>query len=201
MVKTAAVVSIGLDEGHRLRLIEELDADQLYEVVVANRAFLAQWMPWAAHQTLGGTLEFIRSSRRQLDANQGFQAAILERHAIVGVIGFHRLDWQNRSTSIGYWIAEAAQGQGTVTSGARALVRHAFEVWNLNRVEIRAGVDNTRSRRVPERLGFRHEGVLRQAERVGDRYVDHVVYAVLARDWSDGRAGYKRETIHRPTGR
>ena len=141
-------------------------------------------MPWSHSQTLEGTLEFIRETRRQLGSNQGFQAAITDRGTIIGVIGFHRLDWQNRLTSIGYWIAEAAQGRGTVTCAARALVDHAFDVWSLNRVEIRAGLQNIRSRRIPERLGFTREGVLREAERVGERYVDHVLYAMLARDWS-----------------
>jgi len=69
------------------------------------------------------------------------------------------------------------------------LVDHAFGAWRLHRVEIRAGVENARSRAIPERLGFRREGVLREAERVGDRYVDQVVYAVLAGDWpGPGRA-------------
>jgi ribosomal-protein-serine acetyltransferase len=59
-------------------------------------------------------------------------------------------------------------------------------------VEIRAGVGNRRSRAVAERLGFRQEGVLSEAELVGDHYIDHVVYAMLARDWSgaaDGSGG------------
>jgi ribosomal-protein-serine acetyltransferase len=52
-----------------------------------------------------------------------------------------------------------------------------------NRVEIRADVENRRSRAIPERLGFELEGVLRQAQRLGETYRDQVVYAVLARDW------------------
>ena len=71
-----------------------------------------------------------------------------------------------------------------MTSAVIALTDHAFDTWRLNRIEIRAAVGNRRSRAVPERLGFTEEGVLREAELVGDRYVDHVVYAILARDWS-----------------
>lgn len=72
-----------------------------------------------------------------------------------------------------------------MTEAARALVDHALFVWRLNRVEIRAAVGNERSRAIPERLGFRNEGTLRRVERVGDRYLDCVVYSVLAADWSD----------------
>lgn len=64
------------------------------------------------------------------------------------------------------------------------LVDHAFGPLGLNRVVIRAGVDNHRSRAVAERLGFVLEGVAREAERCPDgRYVDHAVYAMLAANW------------------
>ena len=46
-----------------------------------------------------------------------------------------------------------------------------------------AAVENARSRAIPERLGFREEGVLRQVERVAGRMLDGVVYAMLADDW------------------
>jgi ribosomal-protein-serine acetyltransferase len=177
------VLSFRIDDRRSLRLYEEADAEELYEVTAANREYLARWMPWARDQSLEGTREFIRTSRRQLAENQGFQLAITVDGRIVGGLGFHRLDWENRSTSIGYWIAEGAQGQGTVTEAVRALVNHAFTTWKMNRVEIRAGVENLRSRAIPTRLGFVEEGVMRQAERVGDRVIDHVVYAMLAQDW------------------
>lgn len=172
-----------LGEGRWLRLFEERDADELYAVVDANRDYLSRWMPWSAAQTREATLEFIRASRRQLAENQGVQLAIIDSDRIVGTIGYHRLDWQSGLTSLGYWIAEHAQGRGTVTAAAAALVDHAFDVWNFNRIEIRAGIENRRSRAIPERLGFREEGVQRQAERINGRWIDHVVYAVLADDW------------------
>ena len=66
----------------------------------------------------------------------------------------------------------------------RALTDHAFSTWRLNRVEIRAGIGNERSRAVATRLGFKEQAILREAERVGDRYVDHVVHAMLAAVWA-----------------
>jgi ribosomal-protein-serine acetyltransferase len=53
------------------------------------------------------------------------------------------------------------------------------------RVEVRAAPENARSRAIPERLSFTQEGTLRQVERVGDRYLDNVIYAMLAEDWRD----------------
>ncbi|MBV9414063.1 MAG: GNAT family N-acetyltransferase [Solirubrobacterales bacterium] len=178
------VLSLWIDERCFLRLLEEADADALYTVVDANREYLARWMPWAANQTLEGTHDFICDTRKQLADNRGFVVAIIVDGRIVGTAGFHHVDWENRSTSIGYWIAESCQGRGIATRTAGALTDHAFSTWRLNRVEIRAGVGNERSRAIATRLGFQEEGVLREAERIGDRYVDHVVHAMLAADWS-----------------
>jgi ribosomal-protein-serine acetyltransferase len=177
------VFSFSLGEGESLRLLEESDAAELYALIEADRAYLAEWMPWASGQTLEATREFIRRARKQLADNDGFQAAIVVDERIVGEIGFHRVDWQNRSTSIGYWLASAAQGRGTMTRAVRALVDWAFRGWKLHRVEIHAAPENARSRAVIERLGFTEEGTLRCAERIGERYLDSVVYSMLASEW------------------
>ena len=99
------------------------------------------------------------------------------------MIGFHRVDWVNRATSIGYWIGAASQGRGIVTEAVRALTSYAFDVWELNRVEIRAATGNGRSAAIPLRLGFVEEGVARQSERHGDSFKDLAVYSMLAADW------------------
>lgn len=175
---------IELAGGCWLRLLREPDARELHAVIAANRDHLARWLAWAAAQTLDDTVAFIARTRAQLASNDGFQTAIVEDGAIVGVAGFLGVSWPNRCTKVGYWLAASAQGRGTMTRAVGALVDHAFRTWRLHRVEIRAGVDNAGSRAIPERLGFTHEGVAREAERVGDRYVDQVVYSMLASDWA-----------------
>jgi ribosomal-protein-serine acetyltransferase len=169
-------------DGIHLRLFEEGDAEELHRLIEANRAYLARWLPWAASQTPDDSLEFIRRTRSQLSENDGFQAAIVVGGRIAGVVGYHGVDWPNRATRIGYWLDAGQQGKGTMTAAVRVLVDHALSVWRLNRVEIRAAAENRRSRAIPERLGFREEGTLRQAELVDGRYLDTVVYAMLAAD-------------------
>jgi ribosomal-protein-serine acetyltransferase len=172
-----------LPGGAHLRLIEESDADELFALTDRNREHLEPWMPWIAlTRAPDDTLQFIRATRRQLADDDGMQLAIVgDDGAIAGVVGFHRIDWANRATSIGYWLAADRQGRGLMTEAVRALVEYAFGR-GLHRIEIAAAVDNTRSRAVPERLGFRAEGIERGAERHGERYLDLVVYALLATD-------------------
>jgi ribosomal-protein-serine acetyltransferase len=167
------------DDSH-LRLLREDDAEELHAVIEENRAYLAEWLPWPAEQTLERTAEFIRKAAKQLEENDGFQAVIVRDGRIAGAAGFMGIKWESRSTGIGYWLAEAHQGSGLMTRAVAALTRHAFGELELNRVEIQVASDNRRSRAIPERLGFQEEGVLREYERVGDRYLDIVVYSLLA---------------------
>jgi ribosomal-protein-serine acetyltransferase len=173
-----------LPGGAFLRLLEESDADELFALTDRNREHLELWMPWVPGiRSAEDEIGFIRATRRQVADNDGFVAAIVGDGAIVGTVGFHAVDWGNRATTIGYWLSQDAVGRGTMTEAVRALIDHAFGAWQLERVVIEAAADNARSRAIPERLGFTEEGVRRHAERVGDRFVDLVVYAMLAADW------------------
>jgi ribosomal-protein-serine acetyltransferase len=182
MGETDAVVRLVLTDDCHLRLLEEADAQELHRLVEANRAYLAEWMPWAAEQTFEGTAEFVRKTGEQLQRDNGFQAVLVCDGRIVGSAGYHAINRESNSTSLGYWLDEAHQGRGLMTMAVRALTDHAFEDWRLNRIEIHAAAGNLRSRAIPERLGFQQEGVLREHKRVGDRYLDIVAYSLLARE-------------------
>jgi ribosomal-protein-serine acetyltransferase len=166
----------------KLRLLEETDAQELHALIESNRAQLAGWLPWAEGQGFEETLEFVRKTRSQAAENHGFQAAVVLDGDIVGMVGYPGVDWINRSTRIGYWLDEAHQSRGIATAAVRVLVEHALSVWRLNRVEIHAATENERSRAIPEHLGFRMDGTLRQAQLVGGRYLDYVLYSMLAAD-------------------
>ncbi|HEX2702133.1 MAG TPA: GNAT family protein [Solirubrobacteraceae bacterium] len=185
-----------LSDDRWMRLLENADADELYRLIDANRAYLARWMPFVGQtRSAADSVAFIGTARRQLAENRGMQMAILDGEQIIGVAGFHRIDWTRRSTSIGYWLAEDHQGAGTMTLAASALVDHAFGVLRLARVEIRAGVENRRSRAIPERLSFREEGIVRAAERIGPRIIDHVVYVMTDGEWDRVSANRSRDAL------
>jgi ribosomal-protein-serine acetyltransferase len=166
-----------------LRPFRAADAGELTEAIAANREHLARWLPWAESHGFEDSVEYLDRKRAQIDANDGFEGAIVLDGRIVGGAGFHGVDWINRSSSIGYWLAAEAVGRGLMSGAVRALLDHAFCVWELHRVVTEAVVDNARSRAVPERLGFREEALLREAKLIRGRYEDAVLYTMLASDW------------------
>ncbi len=160
------------------------DAEELFSLIDQCRQYLREWLPWVdATQNIRDTKLFIETVLKQHASNNGFQAGIWFDEKLVGVIGFHRMDWLNRSTSVGYWLGKQFQGQGIMTKSVKKLVDYSFGEINLNRVEIRCAVQNHKSRAIPERLGFVNEGCAREAEWLYNHYVDHTIYGMLARDW------------------
>ncbi len=167
-----------------LRLLEDRHAEELFTLTDGNREHLRTWLPWVDRtHSPADTLNFIKNGMQQFADNNGFQAGIWFRGQLAGGIGFHYMSWLNRKTEIGYWLGASFQGQGVMTRACRALIDYAFDELHLNRVEIRCATDNTRSRAIPERLGFKQEGVVRQAEWRGDHFGDLVVYSMLAGEW------------------
>ena len=178
-----------LTEDTQLRLLEERHAKELSDLTDRNREYLRAWLPWVdANRTLEDRKNFIRSALKQFAQNKGLVAGIWYEGRLAGVIGYNALDWENRTVEVGYWLGEEHQGKGLVSAACRALVDHAFGELGLNRVVISCATENKKSCAIPERLGFRREGVQRQAEWLYDHFVDHVVYAIVASEWQRQRS-------------
>jgi ribosomal-protein-serine acetyltransferase len=183
-----------IQEGVYLRLMEERHAPQIFAAVDRERTYLREWLPWVdATKEIEHTLNFIKVSLQQFASNEGFAAGIWRGGEFIGSIGTHKIDWLYRKVEIGYWIAQKYQGLGIVTAACRAVVDHAFEEWDLHRVEIHCATSNEKSCAIPKRLGFRLEGVMREAQLLDGNYLDINVYGTLAQEWKDS----KRQDVQR----
>jgi RimJ/RimL family protein N-acetyltransferase len=97
------------------------------------------------------------------------------------------------AVEIGFsWLGAAAQGTGINTEAKYLLFRHAFEVFRVNRVDLKTDARNARSRAAIESVGARFEGVLRNWSRSwapgeGDRLRDSAIYSLTDAEWPDCR--------------
>ncbi|MDQ0205351.1 GNAT family N-acetyltransferase [Alkalicoccobacillus murimartini] len=167
-----------------LSTLKMQDAEELFNLTEQSRHYLRQWLPWLDQiKKVEDTRTFIKYTLIQNAENKSINVAINYNEQIVGIAGFNELDWNNGIAKIGYWLAEEYQGKGIMLRVVKALIDHAFCTLNLNKVEIRVAEQNSKSRNIPIRLGFVEEGCIRQAEKLYDHYVDHIVYGVLAAEW------------------
>ncbi len=170
--------------GLELRPLNLRDAKALFILVEANRERLRRWLPWPdTNHSVQDTRAYILRVRAHARAGIGLSFGVWWKEQLVGIAGFVWIDAANHSAAIGYWLTQDAEGHGLMTAAVKALLRYGFRTLKLNRIEIRVGVRNRRSRAIPQRLGFRHEGTLRQVERLAERHVDHAVYGLLASEW------------------
>jgi len=80
----------------------------------------------------------------------------------------------------GYFINPTRQRRGLAGEAVRAMLDFCFGELALHRVQAFIHPDNTASRGLAEKLGFRCEGVLRHNLRVGEEWRDDMLYALLA---------------------
>jgi ribosomal-protein-serine acetyltransferase len=167
-----------------LKLLETRHSEEQYNLIDKNRKFLRQWLSWVDGTINSNQTKIsIATSLKAFSENNGFQLGIFYKDIMVGRIGLHSIDWNNKKTSLGYWLGEEFQGHGIMTASCKAVIDYVFNELLLNRVEIRVATLNKKSRAIPERLKFVNEGIIRQAEWLYDRSVDHVIYGMLKKDW------------------
>ncbi|WP_217180262.1 GNAT family N-acetyltransferase [Streptomyces sp. AC495_CC817] len=84
---------------------------------------------------------------------------------LVGSIGLHHIAEHatGGDAELGYWVAPEARGAGYLTEAGRAVIDWGFAELGLARIGWRAKVGNIPSARTARALGFRYEGLLRQA--------------------------------------
>ncbi|MEZ9525101.1 GNAT family N-acetyltransferase [Enterovibrio norvegicus] len=168
-----------VDNDISLALVQPSFAHDYFDIVSRDRDYLAQWLTWPVHADGIAFFEgFIRHSLHDYADGKSLTCAMLYQGAVVGNISFNTISHDLKKVQIGYWVCQNQQGKGIVSRCVKALVHIAFEKLGMEKVEISAATENAASRAVCERLGFTLEGVIRQAEKLDDRIVDHAVYGL-----------------------
>jgi len=156
------------------------DGAHVNEAIRESINELRPWMPWARElPTVEMTEENVRRAVARFITREDLRLPIyLKDGTFVGASGLHRMDWSVPKFEIGYWCRTSLSGRGYITEAVGAIAQFAFEKLSAKRVEIHMDERNVRSRRIPERLEFGLEGILRNFERANDGVLrDTRIYA------------------------
>lgn len=174
---------IPVDSDLYLRLATVDDAPFLYHLINTHRAYLREWLPFIDYSmSVLDTKAYLRAVTDSKNIAEEVYV-ILYQKSIAGIIGFKGIDHVNRKTEIGYWLSATLQGQGIMRRSCKAMLRHAFEEMGMNRVQIKVGIGNTKSSRIPQALNFKSEGVQRDGEYLNGHFHDLEIYSLLLREW------------------
>jgi RimJ/RimL family protein N-acetyltransferase len=100
-----------------------------------------------------------------------------------GWVSLRNVDWINRSASLSFSLAPWAEGKGVARRAVGQVLDLAFGPGRLHRIEADCDIDNERSQRLLERLGFQKEGTLRAFARMPEGRRDFYLYSLLAEEW------------------
>lgn len=167
------------------RLVQSGDAPILAALLRENRAFLKRWHPRRGDRYFAeeGQAEAVDAALGQHAAGVSVPLVITDGPQVVGAITIQSIiRGFFQSCSVGFWLAESAQGRGLATAALRETVALAFGDLRLHRVQAETLPDNARSQAVLERVGFTRYGVASQYLKIDGEWRDHALLQLLCPD-------------------
>ncbi|HEV1997347.1 MAG TPA: GNAT family protein [Candidatus Dormibacteraeota bacterium] len=165
-----------------LEPVEQRHTGGIYAAAHASIDHLLPWMPWAVGVTEEHISGFNQAAEAAWREGREYPFAMVKNGRVVGIA---TLSVSHGGVGeLGYWVAGDHAGLGLATEAGLALLRFSFEQLGLYRVELRAGVENVRSLRVAEKLGFTREGVLRNGLDGSEGPFDAVIFGFTPADWT-----------------
>lgn len=178
----------------RLRAIRLRDGPQWSRIRLADRAHLEPWEPttgadWEVRHALTSwpsVCSGLRSEARKgrmlayvIELDGEFAGQLTIGNVTHGAL---------RSAWIGYWVARSATGGGVATAALALGLDHCFNAVRLHRVEATVRPENTASRAVLAKCGFREEGLLKRYLEVDGAWRDHLLVAITIEELNGSAA-------------
>ena len=161
-------------------------AAEFWNVAKDDLDDIFRWMPYAMG-TRGDFDNLAAKAIAEQERGESVVFATVEKSSgrVIGSTRFMNIDRTNRRVEIGStWIAPSWQRTAVNTEAKYLMLRHAFEVWECIRVELKTDALNHKSRNAILRIGAREEGTLRRhvITHTG-RVRDTVYFSILDGEW------------------
>ncbi|GGO02368.1 GNAT family N-acetyltransferase [Saccharibacillus kuerlensis] len=168
----------------RIQPVTDTDAGDLLALELKNRDFFRQFAETREESfyTQEGQERRVRGAidGAAVDERYLFTVRLRETGELIGTVdltGVNRGSLQ--SAWLGYFLDKDHNGRGYMTESVQFIVRHAFEVLVLHRLEAGVMPHNEASLRVLEKAGFQREGLARQNVKIDGRWQDHVSLGIV----------------------
>ncbi len=112
----------------------------------------------------------IKNYRKKKPTN--YNLAIISEGIYVGNMGTHKIDYENESAEIGYWIGEKYWKNGIATKALKLFIKELNKKFKLKRITGYAFTFNIASKKVMEKCGFKLEGIKRKHKKGKNKFYD-----------------------------
>ncbi len=142
------------------------------------------WIP----KTIDDVKIFIGKVSKQINEPETwFQFVVIEKETkkIVGDLGIHFFDSENKQVEIGCTLNKCFQNKGYATESLKRIIDYLFKELNKHRIITSIDPENKSSIRLVERIGFRKEAYFVESLRINGKWVDDLIYALIEKDWEN----------------
>jgi|SRR5271170_6533703 len=188
-------------EGRHVRLVPLATEHATPLMAVAQDPEIWTWVRYGACDSLAKMEDQIR--RLLIDDERGeglaFTVVLRDGEVPIGMTRFLAITRPDRAVEIGgTWYGRAYWRTAVNTECKFLLLRHAFEVEDTHRVQLKTDMNNLRSQQAIERIGGVREGALREHILLeGGRYRTSIFYSILATEWPGVKAALSKK-LERP---
>jgi ribosomal-protein-serine acetyltransferase len=166
-----------------LELLQASHAASLFSLIDSNRQYLRQHLGFLDNMLhVEDVQNFINGCKNRNALGIEYAYLVFADNEPIGRVGLYKIDATNKTSEIGYWLAENEQGKGIITKSCSAIINFAFNVLALQRIELRCGINNLQSMAIANKLGFTKEGTLLQAENLYGNFIDLHLFSLLLND-------------------
>lgn len=149
--------------------------------------FLTPWEPaWSSdHLSRRAFTNRVYWASRSISAGTAVPLFLVRREdeTLLGAITLDNVRrGPSQAATLGYWIGAPHARQGYMREAIRGLVGYAFDTLDLSRIEAACLAENSASRGLLEKSGFKYEGVAQAYLQINGRWRNHVLYANLRND-------------------
>lgn len=140
------------------------------------------WIP----ETIDDVITFIGKTAKKINEPETwFQFVIIEKgtQKIIGDLGIHFFDNENKQVEIGCTLNKDFQNKGYATESIKRVMDYLFNDLHKHRIITSIDPENKNSIRLVERIGFRKEAYFVESLFLNGKWVDDLIYSLIEKDW------------------
>ncbi|MGL4574464.1 MAG: GNAT family N-acetyltransferase [Burkholderiaceae bacterium] len=166
-----------------IRLVTESDLPAL--LTFNGDDEVTRFLPYATWKSMDDARAWLKRMQGFQDAGGTLQFVVVDRQSAlaIGTCLLFKHEEASARAELGYVLARSHWGGGVMREALTALINHAFTHMALRRLEAEIDPRNVASGRLLARLGFVHEGTLRQRWMTKGELSDSGLYGLLQDDW------------------
>ena len=131
-------------------------------------------------------LNVLKTYRKRKNVGLRFAIELNSKHKVIGNIGAS-INFPNNLGRLSWALNSKFWHKGYATEAASAVIDYMFNEYDLHRIELNVWQGNTASENLALRLGFKKEGVDREARKKGGKYLDSTNFGLLRTEWQSKR--------------